>query len=103
MPKNIKPLLNKLLLAIVVYCGTVYPLNVLFIVGHFPAPSQTFILNQMTGLMDLGHNITIFSFNEGDKEYMHPDIEKYKLLDRVIYTYVPKVLPECDIVFCQFG
>ena len=34
---------------------------------------------------------------------MHPHVEKYKLLNRVIYENFPEILPECDIVFCQFG
>jgi len=79
------------------------PLNILFIVGHFPAPSQTFILNQITGLIDRGHNVSIFSFCRDSLSYIHPDILKYKLLDRVVYKKFPKNLPNCDVVFCQFG
>ena len=40
------------------------PLKILFIVGHFPAPSQIFILNIITGLIDRGHKVTIFSFHQ---------------------------------------
>jgi colanic acid/amylovoran biosynthesis glycosyltransferase len=79
------------------------PLNILFIVGHFPARSQTFILNIMTGLIDNGHNVFIFSFHKDSLVGMHPNVEKYKLLDSVIYEQFPAQLPECDIVFCQFG
>jgi colanic acid/amylovoran biosynthesis glycosyltransferase len=79
------------------------PLKVLFIVGHFPSPSQTFVLNQMTGLIDRGHEVSIFSFHRDYPKHVHPDIEKYKLLDRVMYRKLPSVLPDCDIVFCQFG
>jgi colanic acid/amylovoran biosynthesis glycosyltransferase len=78
------------------------PLNILFVVAYFPAPSQMHILNMMTGLMDQGHNVSIFSLRRNeDLLYLHPDIEKYNLLDRVIYETFPEELPECDIVFCQ--
>jgi len=79
------------------------PLNILFIVGHFPAPSQTFILNQIISLIDRGHNVSIFSFHKDIVENVDPIIEKYHLLDRVMYIDFPDQLPECDIVFCQFG
>lgn len=79
------------------------PLNILFVVGHFPVASQIFILNIMTGLIDKGHNVFIFSLNKDDYKNVHPHIEKYKLMDRVFYEQFPMHLSECDIVFCQFG
>jgi colanic acid/amylovoran biosynthesis glycosyltransferase len=80
------------------------PLHILFIVGHFPVPSQVFILNMMTGLIDQGHNVSIFSFNKDPLVDMHPNIEKYNLLKHVSYHWLPSKLPKkCDIVFCQFG
>jgi len=79
------------------------PLNVLFIVGYFPCRSQTFVLNIITALIDKGHNVSIFSFHKDDLIFVHPNVEKYKLLNRVIYEKFPSKLPECDIVFCQFG
>jgi len=85
------------------YGHKVKPLNILFIVGHFPSRSQTFILNIITTLIDKGHNVSIFSFHKDDLIFVHPNVEKYKLLNRVIYEKFPSKLPECDIVFCQFG
>lgn len=79
------------------------PLNILFVVEYFPARSQIFILNQITGLIDNGHNVSIFSISEGENINQHPNIEKYSLLDRVYYEKMPTVLPECDIIFCQSG
>ena len=79
-------------------------LNVFFVVEYFPSSSQIYILNMITGLIDKGHNVSIFSFRNNKKHvYLHPNIKKYALLDRVIYEKFPKKLPECDIVFCQFG
>src|SRR5438552_2352505 len=79
------------------------PLNIIFVVEYFPARSQIFILNMMTGLIDNGHNVSIFSISKGDNEEQHPNVEKYSLLDRVFYEEWPTVLPECDILFCQSG
>jgi colanic acid/amylovoran biosynthesis glycosyltransferase len=79
------------------------PLKILFVVGHFPEPSQTFIVTQMIGLIDRGHDVSIFSLYKDSFRHMLPDVEKYKLLDRVIYGTLPKNMPDCDIVFCQFG
>ena len=53
------------------------PLNILFVVGHFPSPSQIFILNIITGLIDQGHNVSIFSFQKDKYTAVHPNIIKY--------------------------
>jgi colanic acid/amylovoran biosynthesis glycosyltransferase len=79
------------------------PYNILFILGRFPAESQIFILNIITGLIDKGHNVSIFSFNRDKPLDVHPNIKKYKLLSRVTYKKFPAKLPKYDIVFCQFG
>jgi colanic acid/amylovoran biosynthesis glycosyltransferase len=80
-------------------------LNILFVVGNFPAPSQIFILNIITRLIDQGHKISIFSINKNKENllHMHSDIEKYKLLKHVTYGKLPQKLPDYDIIFCQFG
>lgn len=69
-------------------------MNVAFVVDRFPAISETFILNQMTGLIDLAHDITIFpTYGRGDPtEPMHTDVSKYGLLDRIVD---PVPLPAC--------
>jgi len=36
-------------------------MNIAFLTGQFPSLSETFILNQITGLIDLGHRVTIFT------------------------------------------
>src|SRR4030095_10508403 len=78
------------------------PLNILFVVSYFPAPSQTYILNIITGLIDRGHNVSIFAFRKNDVQG-HPNIAKYSLMNSVMYEEFPEILPECDIVFCQSG
>jgi colanic acid/amylovoran biosynthesis glycosyltransferase len=79
------------------------PLNILFVVEYFPSLSQIYILNMITGLIDRGHNISIFSFRKNNDSHMHPHIQQYNLLNRVTYIKFPQKLPDYDIVFCQFG
>ncbi len=54
-------------------------MQIAFIVGHFPRLSETFILNQVTGLIDRGHQVDIFSEYDGDWDQVHPDVERYAL------------------------
>lgn len=60
-------------------------MKIAFIVSVFPALSETFILNQITGLMDLGHEVDIYSRYNPNECKVHDDIEKYNLMDRVCY------------------
>ena len=65
-------------------------MRIAFIVGAFPRLSETFILNQITGLMDRGHCVDIFARTLSKEPAVHPDVEKYKLLDRTCHLRVPK-------------
>ena len=60
-------------------------LRVAFIVNHFPLLSETFILNQITGLIERGHQVDIYTCTPGDLHKVHPDVEKYCLLERTYY------------------
>jgi len=64
-------------------------MKIAFLVPSFPALSETFILNQIIGLLDRGYEVDIFAkFNPGEKK-THPDIEKYNIMKRVYYIKVP--------------
>ncbi|PGR03775.1 glycosyltransferase [Priestia megaterium] len=60
-------------------------MKILFVVSEFPKLSETFILNQIVGLIDEGHEITILSKTKENNTKIHSDIEKYGLLNNVIY------------------
>jgi colanic acid/amylovoran biosynthesis glycosyltransferase len=60
-------------------------LKIAFIVPRFPVISETFILNQITGLMDLDLDVRIFANKKSKINIMHEDIVKYQLMDRVKY------------------
>ena len=82
------------------------PLRILFVVGHFPSPSQTFILNSIIGMIDRGHDVSIFTFNKEDTKNCDPRIKEYGLIYNLMYgkNFVRDLIYEdCDIVLCQFG
>ena len=64
-------------------------MRIAFFIDQFPSLSETFILNQITGLIDRGHEVDIYCDRAGNTEQIHPDVTKYQLLKRVYYTPVP--------------
>jgi colanic acid/amylovoran biosynthesis glycosyltransferase len=64
-------------------------LRIAFFVHEFPALSETFVLNQITGLLDLGHDITIFAVRPRDEAVVHDDVERYGLRERTRYLNMP--------------
>jgi len=65
-------------------------MKIAILVKLFPSLSETFILNQITGLLDLGHDVEIFSFKKSEQLKHHKDVDKYKLMERVHYIKVPR-------------
>lgn len=65
-------------------------MKIAFIVNEFPALSQTFILNQITGLLDLGCDIEIFALTNPNDKQVHSDLRKYNLMGKVNYFTFPK-------------
>lgn len=51
----------------------------------FPKLSETFVLGQITELINRGHDVDIVSINKPTEESIHEDIDKYKLLERTQY------------------
>lgn len=58
-------------------------------VGEFPSLSETFILNQITGLIDQGHDVEIFAFEGSFSGKIHPDVLTYNLKNRTHYFNIP--------------
>ncbi len=59
-------------------------LRIAFFVNSFPEISETFILNQITGLYRLGYPVDILTRRSSDQDRFHPDVERFRLLERVI-------------------
>jgi colanic acid/amylovoran biosynthesis glycosyltransferase len=68
-------------------------MKIAFLVRQFPALSETFVLNQITGLIDRGHEVDILA--ESPREALvHPDVERYGLVKRTAYwPAVPRSRP----------
>ncbi|WP_028401704.1 glycosyltransferase [Ectobacillus panaciterrae] len=64
-------------------------MKILFVVDQFPKLSETFVLNQITGLIDQGHEVEILAQKPRSKEVFHEDIKKYSLINKTIYYNVP--------------
>jgi colanic acid/amylovoran biosynthesis glycosyltransferase len=65
-------------------------MRIAFFVSGFPLVSETFVLRQITGLIDLGHDLKIFAEHppkEGTP--VHPEVERYDLLARTSYVPMP--------------
>jgi colanic acid/amylovoran biosynthesis glycosyltransferase len=65
-------------------------MKIAFIVTGFPALSETFVLNQITGLIDRGHEVDIYAGRKGQIDRVHPDVEHYRLLERAYYPRIPR-------------
>lgn len=63
-------------------------MKIAFIVDRFPVLSETFVINQITGLIERGHEVHIYGRETYDNK-LHPDVEKYKLIERT--HYLPEI------------
>ncbi len=51
----------------------------------FPALSETFILNQITGLLERGHEVWILAERQGRDTKVHPEVDKHSLQQRTFF------------------
>lgn len=58
-------------------------MRIAFLVHAFPELSETFILRQVTGLIDRGHDVSIFADGLPGTTVTHPDVDAYDLSRRV--------------------
>lgn len=68
-------------------------MKIAFLVWRFPVVSEPFILNQIVGLLDRGHEVDIYPLNGKPVNIskIHPLVEQYRLLER---TFYPPERPE---------
>jgi colanic acid/amylovoran biosynthesis glycosyltransferase len=65
-------------------------LHVAIFVGAFPEISETFIIRQITALIDLGHAVDIYADARSDSGApLHPEVTQYRLLERTTYMDMP--------------
>jgi len=65
-------------------------MRIAFFVTVFPSVSETFVLNQITGLIDRGHEVDIYAEKPEENSKTHPDVQRYNLCNRVCYINKPK-------------
>lgn len=94
-------------------------LKIALVTGAFPKLSETFVLQQIVALLDLGHDVRIFAFEAARESVVHPIVAERDLLARTTYVKAPERLssrllgaaralggrsPErFDAVVCHFG
>ncbi len=54
------------------------PLNLAFFVGEFPKISETFIVNQIVGMIDRGHEVTVYGEPASTTALLHPIVRQYQ-------------------------
>jgi len=64
-------------------------MKIALVLEQFPALSEVFILNQIIGLIDSGHDGDLYSFFKNKQNRWHADIEKYELTNKVQYFNMP--------------
>jgi colanic acid/amylovoran/stewartan biosynthesis glycosyltransferase WcaL/AmsK/CpsK len=70
-------------------------LRIAFFLEAFPVVSETFILRQITGLLDLGHEVEIFANARAETNApLHPEVTTHRLLERTTYIDAP---PESSV------
>ena len=60
--------------------------SVAWVLGRFPSTAETFILRQITGLIDRGINLDLYAISSNPDEPVHESVRTYGLLDRVRYA-----------------
>jgi colanic acid/amylovoran biosynthesis glycosyltransferase len=65
-------------------------MRIAMLVGTFPVVSETFILRQITGLLDLGHGVDIYAEARPEEPAPeHAEVRRYNLLGRTTYMNMP--------------
>lgn len=60
-------------------------LHILYLLNQFPVLSELFVLNEITGLIDLGHNVYIISINRPHEKKVHNNVKSYSLMNKTTY------------------
>jgi colanic acid/amylovoran biosynthesis glycosyltransferase len=89
--------------SIVAYSEQKKPMKILEVVAGFPKIHDICMLNQMTGLIDRGHDVHIYALRKGDFLHVQQDVITYDLINKTIFEKLPESLDDYDIVVFQLG
>lgn len=74
------------------------PLRIACFVGCFPVVSETFIVRQIAGLLELGHDVRIFSDTRAEPGSPEPpEVTKHRLLERTTFMNLPPETVPCEM------
>jgi len=62
-------------------------MRIAYFLNEFPSLSQTFVFNQITGMIDRGHEIDIYARRRFETKQRHVQIERYGLLEKARYIF----------------
>jgi len=65
-------------------------MDINFLVEKFPSTTQTFVQNQVVGLLNQNQNVSVFAESRPDAETIHDVVKEYDLDRRVIYSNAPQ-------------
>lgn len=78
-------------------------LKILMVVGKFPLLSETFIINQIMGLLDRGHDVYVYSPEKPVTPVLNKDVHTYAIMNRAYFQQLPPDLASFDVIIGQFG
>ena len=62
-------------------------MKIAYILNDFPSITQTFVLSQINGVIEKGHEVDIYALNKIDLKIIHEEVHRNNLPDHV--TYLP--------------
>jgi len=65
--------------------------SIAFVVKYFPTVSETFIVNQINGVIDAGYQVSLFAYNRVETKVIHDSLKRHNILGRVQYFKKPPV------------
>jgi len=60
-------------------------LKIAYILNDFPSITQTFVLSQINGVIEKGHEVDLFALRQTKLDTIHDEVHRNDLLSRVVY------------------
>lgn len=60
-------------------------LKIAYVLGYFPAISETFIVNQINSTIDQGNEVHIYAYKKGSNKNLHQSHLTHNLIDKTTY------------------
>lgn len=64
-------------------------MRIAYVIPVFPEIHNTFVLNQITGMIDRGHEVDLYPLEVGDYDLAQRDVATYDLRSRVVHLPIP--------------